>query len=58
MEILIEKLLSIQDDLEDALRIESTFEEVKETKEGKKLLRYLRRRRYITNCLAETLDNI
>ena len=58
MEILIKKLLSIQDDLEDALRMESTPEEVKETKEGKRLLKYLRRRRSITNHLAKTLIKI
>lgn len=58
MEILISKLLLFQNDLEDALRMESTPEEVKETKEGKKLLRYLRHRRRITNHFAKVLKNI
>lgn len=48
MEIL-KKLLEYQDSLEDALRLESTPEEVKETKDGKKLLSWLRRRRRLTN---------
>lgn len=55
MEIL-NKLLEQQDTLEDALRLESTPEEVKETKDGKKLLRWLRRRRRMTNCLAKVLS--
>lgn len=57
MEVLIE-LLRVQDALEDALRLESTPEEVKETKEGKDLLKYLRRRRSITNHLAKVLRKI
>ena len=58
MEILTISLLRIQNELEDALRMESTPEEVKETKEGKRLLKYLRRRRRITNRLAKALNNI
>lgn len=57
MEILTE-LLAIQNALEDALRLESTPEEVKETKEGKKLLKYLRHRRSVTNHLAKVLRKI
>jgi hypothetical protein len=44
MEIL-KQLWTTQYDLEDVLRLESTPEDVKETKEGKRLLRWLRRRR-------------
>ena len=58
MEILTRRLSKIQNDLEDALRLESTPEEVKETKEGKRLLNYLRRRRKLTNRLVKTLNNI
>ena len=58
MEILTIRLLRIQNELEDALRMESTPEEVKETKEGKRILKYLRRRRRITNRLAKALENI
>jgi hypothetical protein len=55
MEILI-KLLENQDALEDALRLESTPEEVKETKYGRKLLRWIRRRRRVTNRVVKVLS--
>jgi hypothetical protein len=55
MEVL-KKLLEQQDSLEDALRLESTPEEVKETKDGKKLLDWLRRRRRLTNRLVKALS--
>lgn len=55
MEVL-RKLLEYQDSLEDALRLESTPEAVKETKDGKKLLKWLRRRRRATNRLVRALE--
>lgn len=55
MEILI-KLLENQDALEDALRLESTPEEVKETKYGRKLFRWVRRRRRVTNRVVKALS--
>ena len=55
MEVL-KKLLEYQDSLEDALRLESIPEEVKETKYGKKLLKWLRRRRRMTNRFVKTLS--
>lgn len=55
MEILI-KLLDNQDSLEDALRLESTPEEVKETKYGRKLLRWVKRRRRVTNRVVKALS--
>ena len=57
MEVL-NRLWASQDALEDALRLETTPEEVKETPEGKKLLRWLRRRRRVTNRLAKVLNKI
>jgi hypothetical protein len=57
MEVL-NRLWASQDALEDALRLESTPEEVKETKEGKKLLRWLRRRRRVTNRITKVLKKI
>lgn len=57
MEIL-NRLWASQDALEDAMRLETTPEEVKETKEGRKLLRYLRWRRRIINRLARILKKI
>lgn len=44
MEVLT-RILYEQDDYEDALRIEVEYNEVCNTKEGKQLLRWLRRRR-------------
>lgn len=55
MEIL-NKLLKQQDSFEDALRLESIPEEVKETKDGKKLLKWLRRRRRVTNRIVRVLS--
>lgn len=55
MEIL-SKLLDNQDSLEDALRLESTPEEVKATKYGRKLLRWVRRRRRVTNRVVKALS--
>jgi hypothetical protein len=55
MEVL-SKILEYQDSLEDALRLESTPEEVKETKDGKKLLKWLRRRRRATNRIVKILS--
>lgn len=57
MEIL-NRLIESQDALEDALRLEITPKEIKETKDGRKLLRYLRWRRKITNHLAKGLSKI
>lgn len=55
MEVL-KKLLEQQNSLEDALRMESTPEEVKETKDGKKLLKWIRRRRRVMNRLVRVLS--
>lgn len=57
MEILKE-LCATQEALEDALRLEITPEGVKETKEGKRLLRYLRRRRRMVNQIVKVLNKI
>lgn len=48
MEVL-SKMQDIQTELEDALRLEIEYAEVKETKDGKKLLNYLRKRRRVVN---------
>ena len=55
MEVL-SKLLEYQNSLEDALRLESTPDEVKETKDGKKLLKWLRRRRRVTSRIVKILN--
>ena len=55
---ILNQLLESQITLEDALRLESTPQEVQNTKEGKKLLRYLRWRRKIVNCVSKKLQRI
>ena len=55
MEIL-KKLLEQQESLEDALRMESTPEEIEETKDGKKLLKWLRHRRHVTNRIVKIMS--
>ncbi len=55
MEILKE-ILEYQNSLEDALRLESTPDEVQETKDGKKLLKWLRHRRRMTNRFIKVLS--
>jgi hypothetical protein len=55
MEIL-KRLLECQNSLEDALRLESIPEEVNETKYGKKLLKWLRRRRRVTKRVVKVLS--
>lgn len=57
MEVL-NQLWKTQEALEDALRLESTPEEVKESKEGKQLLRYLRHRRRVVSRIAKVLNKI
>ena len=57
MEIL-NRLWASQDALEDALRLETTPEEIKETKEGKRLLRYVRWRRRAIKHIAKILKKI
>jgi hypothetical protein len=52
----LKKLLECQNSLEDALRLESIPEEVNETKDGKKLLKWLRRRRRVTKRAVKVLS--
>lgn len=54
MEIL-NKIRAAQYDLEDALRMEIDYEDVKKTKEGKRLLKYLRRRHRIVDRFIKIL---
>lgn len=55
MEVL-RQLWTTQENLEDALVLESTPLEVKETKEGKQLLKYLRRRRRVMKHVLKILN--
>ncbi len=49
----LRKIQDIQNELEDALRLEIEYAEVQETKDGKKLLRYLRKRRRVVNSTVK-----
>lgn len=57
MEVLKHKLMNSQADLEDALRMEIEYDEVRGTKEAKQLLKWLRRRRKLVEsfykCIGE-----
>ena len=56
MEVL-RRLEHTQDDLEDALRMEIEYKEVKkDTKEGKRLLKWLRRRRRAVEKLIKNFE--
>ena len=57
MEILKQLWVS-QDALEDALRMEITPEEVEDTKEGKTLYRWIKRRRRVIDHLTNVLNKI
>ena len=50
MEVL-KQLVQSQEEYEDALRIEIDYENVRETKEGKQLLKWIRARRRVVEKL-------
>lgn len=54
----IEVLKKNQQELEDALRLEIDYEQVKDTKDDKKLLRYLRKRRRVVNSMVKKIERI
>lgn len=58
MEVLIRRLQDYQVSLEDTLRLETTPEEIEETKYGKRLLKYVRRRRRAIDKVVKILGNI
>lgn len=58
MEVLIGRLQDYQEALEDTLRLETTPEEIMETKDGKRLLKYVRRRRRAIDRVVKILSNI
>lgn len=57
MEVL-NKMQAIQYELEDALRMEIDYEDAKATKDGKRLLKYLRRRRRIIGRFIKILGGL
>jgi Mn-dependent DtxR family transcriptional regulator len=55
MEVLKHKLMNSQAELEDALRMEIEYDEVRGTKEGKQLLKWLRRRRKMVEAFYKRI---
>ena len=56
MELLTHQLQANQQSLEDALRLETTPEEVRETEEGKSLYKWLRKRRRVISRICKILS--
>lgn len=56
MEVLSRRLYNSQCELEDALRMEITRAEVKQTREGRKLFGWLRKRRRVILRVLDVLD--
>ncbi len=54
MEIL-RRLQASQNAFEDTLRLEINYEEIKDTKEGKRILSWVRRRRKIVDRVCKVL---
>ena len=53
----LSKLIEHQNELEDAIRLETSPEEIKETKFGKDLLKHVRRRgRLVRRCVKMLTD--
>lgn len=55
MNRIIQKLCDTQQELEDAFRMEINYEEAKDTKDGKKLLKFLKKRRRMINGIVRKL---
>lgn len=55
MEVLIRNIHNNQQSLEDALKLETTPEEVKETDYGRHLLRYIKRRHRMIHRVTKIL---
>jgi hypothetical protein len=58
MEKLLDKIYDYQVDLEDALLLESSWDEAKETDDGRKLVRYLKKRRRIVLRALRMLEKV
>ena len=55
MNRILQKLCDTQQELEDAFRMEINYEEAKDTKDGKKLLKFLKKRRRMINGIVRKL---
>lgn len=58
MEALMRNIYNSQLDLEDALLLECSLDEAKETDDGRKLVRYLKKRRRIINRVLNLLEKL
>jgi hypothetical protein len=58
MEALLDKIYDTQLDLEDALLLECSLNEAKETSDGRKLIRYLKKRRRIVLWTLRVLEKV
>lgn len=58
MEVLIRRLQEYQIALEDTLRLETTPDEIQETKYGRQLLKYVRHRRSVIDRVVKILSKI
>jgi hypothetical protein len=58
MEALMRNIYNSQLDLEDALLLESSLDEAKDTDDGRKLIRYLKKRRRIINRVLNLLEKL
>lgn len=54
----LRKLIEHQNELEDAIRLETTPEEIKETKFGKDLLKHVRRRGSLVRRCVKMLTDV
>ena len=58
MEALMEKIYNSQLDLEDALLLECSWDEAMDTDDGRKLVRYLKKRRRIVLWTLRMLEKV
>ncbi len=58
IEILMDRIYDSQLELEDALLLECSLDEAKETTEGRKLIRYLKKRRRIVLLALRMLEKV
>ncbi len=58
MEVLLDKIYDTQLDLEDALLLECSLNEAKETSDGRKLIRYLKKRRRTVLLVLRMLERV
>ena len=58
MEALMRSIYNSQLDLEDTFLLECALEDAKSTDDGRKLMRYLKRRRRIINRILNLLEKV